>query len=642
MFLLPGQSKENIMMKQTVRLAILSLAGLWPLGVCAQTTIEKSPAKPIEEQTAKANEEMLSAQRRAYAIAQVVSVTDEARRYTDQGRRAHVLARAADTLWDADRETSRGLFVRAWDAAEAADAEAQDPNTKDNQKYGVLKRALGHDSRAEVIRFATNRDRALGEEFLKKLTEANEKEAADAKGDPKKRTREDSILGTQAIAKRLEVARGLMEDGEIDRALEFAAPALSEVNQSSIYFLAALREKRATAADERFAFLLARAEADPASDANTVSGLSSYAFTPGSYITYSPDGGAMWGSGPSAGPPPDLPAGLRQRFFAVAAGILGRPLPPPDQDFTTAGRGGKYMVIKRLLPLFTQYAPDMAPVLYSQLASLTGDVPAEVQQKDSLLTWNLEPPPSAGDALLTMQDKLDHAKSSWERDRIYQDAAIALSSKGDVRARDIATKIEDSSLRDQVRHYVDFGLVQAAVGGKKTEEIIRIARTGELFRIHRVWAYLQAAHFLMTSDRPRALSLLDEAVVEARRLDADDPDRARALVGVATQFVTPDPAHAWEILDEAVKAANSAERFNGEDTRISAQLWTKEGVKSRGADVADFGLHGILRAFGRAEIERAIALAKNFKNETPRAMAILTIVGTVLEKPASQSVGTLQ
>src|SRR5258706_5715489 len=111
MFLVPGQSKENIMMKQTVSVAILSLAGLWPLGVCAQTMIEKSPAKPLEEQTAKANEEMLAGQRRAYAIAQVVSLTDEARRYTDQGRRAHVLARAADTLWEADRGTSPAMFV---------------------------------------------------------------------------------------------------------------------------------------------------------------------------------------------------------------------------------------------------------------------------------------------------------------------------------------------------------------------------------------------------------------------------------------------------------------------------------------------------------------------------------------------------
>jgi hypothetical protein len=434
-----------------------------------------------------------------------------------------------------------------------------------------------------------------------------------------------------------------LDEGQIDRALEFAAPALTEVNESSIYFLSALRAKNPTAADERFAFLLAWAEANPASDANTVSGLSCYVFTPGSYITYSSDGSPMWGGqGGTTLVPPDLPASLRQRFFQVAAAILGRPAPPPEEDHTTSGRAGKYMVVKRLLPLFSRYAPDLAPVLYSQLASLAGDLPAAVQNKDSLLTWNLRPQPSPGEALLTMQDKIDHAKSSWERDRIYMDAAIVLSTAGDIRARDIAKSIEDSSLRDQVRRYVDFGLVQSAVSSKKTEEIIRLAKTGELVRIWRVWAYLQAARLLMNSDRARALSILDDAATEARRLDVSDADRARALTAVATQLVTPDSVHAWEILSEAVKAANSAESFNGEDTHINAQVWTREGPKIRSVNFEDLGLRSILRALAKKELERSIELAKSFKNEKPRAAAILTIAGVELEKPASHAVGALQ
>ena len=625
-------------MKQILWAAILSLSV--PSLVCAQAVVDKPEAKSAGEKSARTNEEMLAAQRRNYAVGEVISLADEARRYLDKELRAHVLARAASTLWDADRETARALFQRAWDAAEMADAEAL---TRPGEKpqYAPLKRAMGHDSRSEVIRFAANRDRALSEELLKKLTEANEREAKEATSGTKKRDPYDSILGNEATSKRLEVARSLLDDGQIDQAIEFAAPALTEVNQGSIYFLSELRQKRPSVADERFAFLLGRAEADPGSDANTVSGLSCYAFTPGSYITYGADGSAMWGSGPSAAPPPDLPAGLRQRFFQVAAGILGRPVPPPDQDYTTSGRAGKYMVIKRLLPLFTRYAPDLAPVLYSQLASLTGDLPAGVQNRDSLLEWNLRPQPSASEALQTMQDKIDHAKSSWERDRIYQDAAIALSSNGDPRARDIAKEIEDSSLRDQVRRYVDFGLVQSAVNGKKTEEIIRIAKTGELFRIWRAWAYLQAARLLMNSDRPRALSILDDAATEARRLEVSDPDRARALLGVATQFVTADPVHAWEILNEAVKAANSAEQFNGEDTHINAQLWTKEGIKIRSVNVADFGLRAVLRLLAKDELERSLDLAKAFKNEKPRATAILSIVDTVLEKPALRAVGSL-
>jgi hypothetical protein len=625
--------------KQIVRVAILTLTALSPGAVCSQS--ENPQPKSTVNTPDKTKEELIVAERRSYAISQVISLSDEARRYTDKGLRAHVLARAASTLWDADRETARALFLRAWDAAEVADAEPQTSKTDENSRIrAAVRRAMGHDQRSDVIQLAANRDRALGEEFLKKLTEASDREAAE--GDAKKRSRYDDLLGTEAVAKRLEVARFFLDEGQIDRALEFAGPALTDVNQSSIYFLSALRAKSPAAADERFAFLLARAETNPASDANTVSGLSCYAFTPGSYITYTADGSASFGGtgGASAGPT-DLSPALRQRFFQVAAGILGRPLPPPAEDYTTSGRAGKYMVIKRLMPLFTRYAPDLASVLYSQLASLATDLPAAAQNKDSMLTWQLRPQPSPADALLTMQDKLDHAKSSWERDRIYMDTAVALSSSGDARARDIAKSIEDSSLRDQVRRYVDFGLVQSAISSKKIEEIIRLAKGGELVRIWRVWAYLQAARLLMNSDRPRALSILDDAATEGRRIDVSDPDRARALIAVATQLVTPDSVHAWEILAEAVKAANSAETFNGEDIWISAQVWTREGPKIRGVKEEDMGLGVILRALAKVELERSIELAKSFKNEKPRAAAILTIAAVALEKPASRAVGPL-
>jgi hypothetical protein len=628
-------------LKQILRAVILSLS--IPLAVCSQVVVEKPEAKSADEKSLKSNEEMLAAQRRSYAVSQILSLADEARRYNDKALRAHVLARAASALWDADREAARGLFYRAWDAAEAADVEAQTPKAGEKPQYAELKRVWGrgYDQRTDVIRLAAGRDRVLSEEFLKKMTEANDRDATDAKSNAKKQSPYDNVLGTDAIVKRLQVAQGFLDEGQLDRALEFAAPALTEVNQSSIYFLSALRAKSPAAADERFAFLLAGAEANPASDANTVSGLSCYAFTPGSYITYGADGSPMFGGRGGNLPPPDLADGLRQRFFQVAAGILGRPLAPPDEDHTSSGRAGKYMVIKRLLPLFNRYAPELAATLYAQLASLEGDLPANFQNRDSLLDWNLRPQPTPADALRTMQDKLDHAKSSRERDQIYMDTAIALSSSGDLRAREIARDIDDSSLRDQTRHYVDFGLVQSAVSSKKTDEIIRLAKTGELVRIHRIWAYLQAVAILMKSDRPRALSILDDAVTEARRIDTSDPDRARALTAVATQLVTPDSAHAWEILSEAVKAANSAETFNGEDTKINAQLWTREGPRIRSVNVEDFGLRVILRALANEELERSIELAKSFKSEGPRAFAILTIAGVAIEKPASRAVGSL-
>src|ERR1044072_9656261 len=151
--------------------------------------------------------------------------------------------------------------------------------------------------------------------------------------------------------------------------MEFAAPALDRVNVDVIFFLSALREKNAQAADGAFNNLLARAAGDPLSDANTVSGLSSYVLTPFLYVTFSADGGANQNRGRGPTPPPDVSAPLRNNFLSVAAQILMQPSPAPEQDQTSSGRLGKYMVIKRLLPVYEQYSPELAATLKTQMTA---------------------------------------------------------------------------------------------------------------------------------------------------------------------------------------------------------------------------------------------------------------------------------
>ena len=110
----------------------------------------------------------------------------------------------------------------------------------------------GPDLRSEVLRLVAKRDRKLGEEFLKALDEAAEKERSEAATD--QRNNPGNRLGG---SQRLQLARRLVEDGEVERALEFATPALNSVNPDSIFFLSALREKNAQLADGAFTNLLA-------------------------------------------------------------------------------------------------------------------------------------------------------------------------------------------------------------------------------------------------------------------------------------------------------------------------------------------------------------------------------------------------
>ena len=587
-----------------------------------------------EKEASKTSEGLsLESQRRAFAIALLTSLADETRNY-DGVLRPRVLARAGDILCNADSDTARTLFRRAWEAAEKGDAEGLTLKNPDGvpamaaELVTALRRESGYDLRTEVLALAVRCDQKLGEAFFKKLTQ-------DRKDERTGSSYQNSNDSSEEMSKRLNLATRLLDEGDIERALEFAAPALNKVNANSIGFLSKLREKKSEAADQRFALLLAQAEVDPSSDANTVSGLSSYAFTPGFYVTFNRDGNARWiqpEQSTAALRPPKLPALILNKFFQVAATILLRPLPPPNQDFTTSGRIGKSQVVKRLLPLFEQHSPDTAVALRTQLQALSAGPGTELNDESPLLKQGFQTDATESSVLETMQEQIDHAKSSRERDRIYADVAVTLASRGDSRAQEFAQKIEDSDRRTQVLRYVDFELVRFALLMKRFSETIRLAASEHLSHSQRAWAFMQAAQLIKDSGPQRALELLEKAANEARRIDTQDPIRTSLLIGVASQIFSDDRVRAWEIMGEVVKAANNSERFSGENVELRFPFATKSGLRITSVGGADLGLSGALRSLAKDDLYRSIDLAKGFKNDAPRAIALLAVASSLLEK----------
>ena len=611
-------------------LVVLLLFNLTLLPAIAQ---QEKPPKPTKVKPEKAKAEEVDAeaeQRREIAVSLVVSLADEARSFKDQTRRARIQARAADIIWDSDQERARELFKRAWDAADAADNEAARQHSKRMEAAGepvVLPGGL--QLRNEVLRIMAKRDRQLTEEFLKIFDEANAK----ARDETAAQARRNRVFDPPGSERRLELARRLLEDGEIERAMEFAAPALDRVNVSSIFFLSALREKNAAVADKAFEGLLARVASDPMSDANTVSGLSSYVFTPFFYIEFEGNG-ANQSQSRRTTQPPDIHPNLRSAFLKVAFDILMRPLSAPEQDRTTAGHRGQYMVIKRLLPLFEQFAPDLEPGLRTQMTALASYVPPDAQQGGNRdLTAGLRPDDEMeSNASQRMQERLDAAKTSDERDQIYADFAVHFTERGDVRGRELVDKIENTELRKNVRAYTDFEWAQFYIRKKDAAEAARLAKNGELTTIQRVWTYASAAKLVLTSERAQAIDLLNEALAEGRRISNSDPDRARALTAVATRMAEIDLVRAWEILSEVIKAANAADAFTGEDTRIYSRLQTKQMTVINTSTAEDFDLEGLFRHLAKADLLRAVQVTKSFTGQAPRAVATLAIAQSVLEK----------
>jgi hypothetical protein len=581
----------------------------------------------------KKHDDAVEDQRQTFAIAIIMSLADDARSYKDLALRARVLARCADGLWDTDPDGARILLRRAWEAAEKADV-TEDVGPADSSSTPVMvmaiRRGEGGDSRAEVLSVAARHDQSLGDEFLAKLIAAEAK-AAEATATIT-RPVNDSWTTSDEMSKRLSFAHRLLEQNEAEKAFEFALPALDRVNEKTISFLCRLRLVKPSLADKQFMLLLARAELDPSADANTVSGLSSYAFTPGLYVMFTADGGVRFTPALETIAAPNLPPEVRNSFFRVAAKILLRPLPPPNQDLTSSGLTGKYMVIKRLLPLFEQYAPDTAVALQSQLIAMAEQTGNNLDDDDFLLTQGIVREADPGNVLDRLEEGAGKAKNEREREEIYADAAAILAGQGNPAAQDIADKIDTDSRRKMVRRYVDVSLLRSALVNNDVTLALQFAKADSLDHAQRTWAYLQVAQLLLHSDTRRALELLEEALNEARRLDADDTNRALLIIGVAMQLLTTDTVRSWEVAAEGVKAANACEEFSGEANGLSISLATRSGLKLINLDTSSSNLPALLGSLAKHDLSRANDLAKSLKFEAPRAVATLAVANSAIKR----------
>jgi hypothetical protein len=622
-------------------LLLLSLT----LAIQAQEPAEKKVQQPPNAAASKssAKNKVNSAatkaridQQKALAISLLVSLANDARNFSDQKLRARTLSRIADALWEPDPDQGRALFRKAWDSAEVADQDStrrldeERARQQEGNPNAPFAMTMPPDLRAEVLRLAAKRDRTLGEEFLEKLTEARKRETTDASS----QARSDLFDTASPIKQRLRLANQLLEV-DVERALQFADPALATVTANGLDFLSSLREKNPAAADQRFARMLAIAETDLKSDANTISLLSSYLFTPHLFITFAPDGGQSSSSMNQRTPPPEVAPELRNAYMRVAAQVLLRPSPSREQDRSSSGLQGKYLVIRRLMPLFQQYASkEIADQLRNEMQVLAQGVEEDVRtlDEDNPIQPVNTPDRNPEDVEKSLLGRIDRAKTSEERDAIYLQLAERAARRGDLRARDFAEKIEDSELRKQARPFVDMNLAMRAAEKKEIEKALLLADKGELSHLQKAWLLTEAAKAMPHADRERALDTIGNAMAEARRIDVSDPDRPRALIAVANAYLPIERARAWETMLEVAKASNSADGFNGEDGRLTMKVQSKNMTSMHSSTIDDFNLPGIFRALAKENATQAIEIARSFEGEAPLATALIAVARALLSE----------
>jgi hypothetical protein len=609
------------------RLIVFACAGLILFARPASAQLSaREPKAPLDDAARKQSDsrietERIARERRTQARALLISLSSDARSFRDQTLRARSLARIADALWAVDADEGRTLFRKAWEAAETAD-ENPAPYTLGQTPPNL---------RGEVIKLAARRDRLLAEEFLQKLKSDQQ--------DTKAESSSPSLWALpEALQQRLSLAESLLSAGDVERALQFADPVLGSTTISTVEFLTRLREKDPAAADRRYAAMLANTGANLLADPNTISLLSSYVFTPHLYVIFGTDGGASWSAPASSSTAVTVGPQLRLAFFQTAAAVLLRPTgPPPEPDSGKAGIAGKYMVVKRLMPLFEQYAPrEITEAMRGQFEALNSLVSDGVRQGESEWTQKgIGPEKSVAEQEQSLLDQIDHARTSDERDQLYFKLALLALSKDDVKARDYVSKIDESEFRKRAQAWVDWGLAIGAIRKKKIETALELTRVGDLTHIQRVWLLTQTAKLLAKTDREKALSLLDDASSEIRRIENVDLDRPRGLLAIANALTLVEPSRAWDAVFDAVKAANSAEGFSGEDGALTQTIRTTDAIRVSPNAVPDVDIEGIFGKLASDDYDRVVQLARGYQGEAPRANATIAIARSVLNQKSA-------
>jgi hypothetical protein len=120
--------------------------------------------------------------------------------------------------------------------------------------------------------------------------------------------------------------------------------------------------------------------------------------------------------------------------------------------------------------------------------------------------------------------------------------------------------------------------------------------------------------------------------------NAQSPERNKAPIKTnvintpptSTSEVAERRTRAWEATFDAVKAANSADGFTGEDGELIVKFQSKGQASLRNKLVEDFDLNGIFSYLAIENYDRAVELARGFQAEGPRAIATIAIAEAIL------------
>lgn len=533
----------------------------------------------------------------------------ETRTLEPERERPLIIAELADAYWQFDQNQSKKLFNDAFDRALSLPA-AQKPAE-------II---------ANILSTAARRDRALGVSLTTRLIESRDKR--NSSGGPAWRSARDLL------------------DSDLGLAVELAqATAASGPSMSGLSFLFKVAEKDPAAGEKLYDVYLKRMLATRNTDLSSVLWLAGYPLGYGEAYGGAIDPMSFTGFGglrtPGLNPNPTFARAYLQLAFTSITDTLRRAATATESERDVLNSlalfGAAY-----LFPEAQRYLPGAEGAwssIYRQAQTGTSNERQAAVEKrlQSILELRARTSKSTEDYLSgEARDKLElisKLPAGCKRDQAYAEVAFNFAhSKKFPQSQQMAERIDNLSLRDQVLQFVNYDIAAAAIDSGNLVEAPALAEKVAA-KAQRALLFVRiAGGSLKSGDKSGALDLLNRARVLVR--DPGDPGlQASVLLAVASVYVQFDPLEATIVMREAIKAVNHVkERVPGAAFSVLRRVDLGCEGDNRwygGTERAEtFSLYETLAALAVSDIraQGTMSLASELEDKPTRVRAQLSVI----------------
>lgn len=592
--------------------------------------------------------EILERQRRGVDI--IKDAASEASRLDDRRSSIRILGKAADALWEKDKEYSKQLFRRAFESALEYHSEIKD----DGLERMTRNLYMSHpDIRLEIIRLIGRHDAQLSQEFIDRYTEEKLREEKQRRqiANSNNKVNFDPAFGQvdAASGDKLHLAEQLLE---VDKkaAIELGGKAfVSGIPQAAGYFFTMLAEKDRAAADQLYLMALERLKNDNAPVPGQLLLLSAYPFGD-NQVWISSGNGVNTYKFPA---PPNfkIDQTLINHFFSVSFYVISRTVELDLAQFPDASArlGAALFAIRVIEPKIAQFQPQQLSgwlELGMRLSAKVSDIKlrdgVEKNLQDIAKERQAQTTRESSDKVQQLLDEAQKTTDPNRRDELYQDAAFEADLNGDTdKALNTAGRISNVDLRRETKSWINFNAASRAINDNRLDDA-RYYANEVIAADERAYLFSEMARSsLSRKDKARAQILLEESLQNSSTAD-DTIEKLRALLVIASVYATIDQERSFQIVSTAiVTTANRILEYKLEQARLVRKFESRSGKKSKVVvqQSQDLDFETVLSTLARKDFDRALVIAQSLENQSLRLMTLIAVSSSVFAKNERPSAG---